>query len=284
MWSVSLGRPGLRAASSTSLLLLAVLTLGGPFGELQQGIPGRGAAEARGRLKAASGRLPDLGERLLAGESVAELRAFVDARAAAERVTPRPKAKADAERIARALGVPRTALDERRNLLGDLIQRLMKLFEREDQERVRPPSLGGATTILNGVVWVLLGAALLAGLMFVGTRVGKLKRKPKKTAEILDEDEATGDAESWLARADEEAAAGRYRAAFRALFVSRLHAWAMAEGREFRRSETNGEFLLALGERREEARPWVERFETIWYGGGPMDGAEYESWRDRDAA
>lgn len=132
------------------------------------------------------------------------------------------------------------------------------------------PSLGVVTTIM----WVVLAAAVAAGLYFIfrNSTWGGLKRKKAAASGIMSAEESRRSANDWLRLADEFEANGQFREAMRALYLASLTSLDRARILPLRPWETNWEHCLRY-EQLVDARPLPVRsatatFDRVWYGEG----------------
>lgn len=166
--------------------------------------------------------------------------------------------------------------------LGDWLDRF---FRRPppDLPAAAPPS--GFGQVLVVVVWVLLGAAVVAFLIWAGKTFSWriAKRKRKIAAGMLEEDEPERTADEWLDQADELERQGRFREAVRCLYLACLVRLDEANVARFIRSETNWEHLhrIHASPRRPAGFDFTQptrTFDIVWYGHvtrGQPDVAEF---------
>lgn len=172
--------------------------------------------------------------------------------------------------------------------LSDAIERMLeRLFKRKERPKGPNLNIGFAGDIIKLVV-ICIGAALLVLLVYLLTQViGKRTAKKMAHSEgILDEDEPLLSSDEWLDRADQLAAAQRYREAVRCLFVAMLMRLDEANVLRFERHETNWEHLYRY--RDLESKPGgfdlqvpTQRFDSIWYGFRDEGEAGVAYFRDR---
>ena len=168
-------------------------------------------------------------------------------------------------------------------LFEEIAEILNRLFgNRRTNLDIKPPSV--SLGFLTPLVWVIIGAAVVAFLIFVimKFRIGPLKKK--KLGGLLEEDEPERTADEWLSRADELAALGRHREAIRCLYLACLVRFDDANVARFVRSETNWEHLrrISVSPKRPETvdfRPATEMFDLIWYGYKPTGEDDMRKFR-----
>ncbi len=135
---------------------------------------------------------------------------------------------------------------------------------------------------IKGLV-VVLGIAAFAALVYVLMQM--LGRRVARAQPLaLDETEAAlvdaRDTDSLRALAEQQAAQGEFRRAFRLLYLAMLVALDTAQVLRFDRSKTNWEYLRALRAAGQSAvyaqmTPLTRDFDRIWYGFAPADAADY---------
>ena len=176
------------------------------------------------------------------------------------------------------------------NWLSGAIKRLPNLFpQREPGHLSSGPDLGdwGAFGIfLIRLVWFLLGAAVLAFIIYAIRFAYLGKMKKRRARAILEEDEPERTLDEWLAMANDLESQGKYREAVRALYLSCLLKFDERNIARFIRSQTNWEHLARIdaSPRRPadlDFRSPTQAFDRIWYGykvRGPQDVEDFRVW------
>jgi hypothetical protein len=133
------------------------------------------------------------------------------------------------------------------------------------------------------VILILLLAALIAAL--VAIFVPMITRKGYRPKPPSDDEEeqslvAQRDSDRLLTLAEQKAAAGDYRLAFRIVYLATLIALDSGGVLRFDRSKTNWEYLRALqaadrNDVAEKMRPLTRTFDRVWYGLSPAGRGEY---------
>jgi hypothetical protein len=226
---------------------------------------------------------------LHSGVDVSTVKNMVEIRAATETAEDKG-AKKEVEEIKANPLYRDQGLKDQSNWFDGAIKRLMNLFKRPETKRNIGPSMTPfAFGWLVPVMWILLAAAVLVFGYFVFRHFswkGALKRKAKA---MLEDDEPERTLDEWLALADEHYAAGRYREAVRAMYLSCLLKFDEAGIARFIRGETNWEHLARIMASPKKPasidfRPPTQMFDRIWYGyhvRGPEDVQQYRAWYEQ---
>lgn len=135
-------------------------------------------------------------------------------------------------------------------------------------------------------VYGLLGAGLLAFLIFAISRFTWAKRLERKAKALLDEDEPERTVDEWLELANRLESENKFREAVRCLYLACLLKIDEARIARFERSQTNWEHLARIesSARRPaelDFRPPTKAFDEIWYGmrvKGAEDVAKFRTW------
>ncbi|MGV3617133.1 MAG: DUF4129 domain-containing protein [Fimbriimonas sp.] len=213
------------------------------------------------------------------------LHAMVDLKAMAEGAGGESKAAAEAAREIKRSPMYRDAgVEEESNWLGRALSRLRNISLPKASAPRGPNFAIGAW--LNGLVWVLLGAAG-AFLLYLAVRHIRWKATLVRRAKaVLEEDEPDRTLDEWLAQADALAAEGLHREAVRALYLACLLRFDEHRVARFVRGETNWEHLIRIqaSDRRPpelDFRPATQAFDRIWYGKqtrGREDVEQFRAW------
>jgi hypothetical protein len=150
----------------------------------------------------------------------------------------------------------------------------------------------GFPTFLMYFVWFLLGAAVLAFIIYALRFVSFGKLKKRKAKAMLDEDEPERTLDEWLAMAESFEREGRYREAVRALYLACLLKFDERNVARFVRSQTNWEHLARIEDspRRPvslDFRSATQAFDRIWYGHkvrGSEDVVDFKAWYESVSA
>jgi hypothetical protein len=140
----------------------------------------------------------------------------------------------------------------------------------------------GGTVPVPAWVWVAVASAIVAGLLFA--YVWSYRARTLVADDLLDGESGLS-ADEWLVRADNLAAQGHHREAFRCIYVALLVRLAEHGVADFRRHETNWEHV-----RRAERSPSKPRgldlrgptrmFDEGWYGRRPVDSGQVATLRE----
>jgi len=162
------------------------------------------------------------------------------------------------------------------NWLGRVAERIAELFRREQRPRPRReiPEFGWLSGLFYGLMWTLLGVAVLAFLWIVFTRfrwVFGWKKKIKASGGILEDDEPMRTEDEWVLEAERLYAEGKPREAIRALYLAILVRLDDAGVARLIRTETNWEHehRVRLSPTRPpslDIREATRRFDWVWYG------------------
>lgn len=173
-------------------------------------------------------------------------------------------------------------------------KQLKKLFERDKDEPVRPPTFTGASGAgaANVLVVLVIGLVLAVLVAVLLKALGRRQQDESAQLEVrtLDAQALAQDPmsalsrppEGWAHLADELAARGEYREAVRSLYLallSRLH----RDGAILYDSTlSNWDYLRQFKGRREWLSPFREltrRFDFAWYGNLPVGADGYRDFR-----
>ncbi len=177
-------------------------------------------------------------------------------------------------------------VQEQSNWLDGAMRRLADLIPKRSQNpTIRLPNTGIPGWIVPGM-WGLLGLAV-AVFGYFALRHFTWKRALKRKAKaMLEDDEPERTLDEWLLLADEHAAAGRYREAVRAMYLSCLLKFDEAGVARFVRGETNWEHLSRISASPKKPAtidflPPTQTFDRIWYGmhtKGREDVDQFRFW------
>jgi hypothetical protein len=135
-------------------------------------------------------------------------------------------------------------------------------------------------------MWFLIGGIILTFGYFVFRHFTWKRALTRKAKAVLEEDEPERTLDEWLTLEDEHVAAGRYREAVRAMYLSCLLKFDEAGVARFIRGETNWEHLarISASAKKPESvdfRPPTQSFDRVWYGfhvKGIEDVEVFRSW------
>jgi hypothetical protein len=180
---------------------------------------------------------------------------------------------------------------ESANWLSNAMERMRRLFSRRSEERAPQagadlPNLGGLPIFFLYFVWFLLGAAVIAFVVYLLRFVQFGKLRTRKAKAILEEDEPERTLDEWLTLADAYEKEQKYREAVRALYLACLLKFDERNIARFVRAQTNWEHLARIesSPRRPagvDFRTPTQAFDRVWYGHkvrGAEDVADFRGW------
>ncbi|HVT14488.1 MAG TPA: DUF4129 domain-containing protein [Fimbriimonadaceae bacterium] len=283
-----------RVVSSFSLLLLAAWGWAGQYGDLDAKLKQAKTPKEKLDIVSSSG-LDDPGLREKWTEATADnqdsidaLESYVDLKAMAEHAaTPNQEkriAKIKSSGLYRDEGV-----GDRANWLSGAIERLRNLFpQRKPTHSSRSGDFGSPAfpAFITNFVWCLLGAGLIAFIVYVIRFVNFGKLRTRRAKAMLEDDEPERTLDEWLELSSSYERDGKYREAVRALYLACLLKFDERNVARFLRSQTNWEHLARIeSSPRKPAgldfRTPTQAFDRIWYGykvRGPIDVAEFRRW------
>lgn len=281
-----------KLVSSFSLLALIVLARASTYREFASAIRSVTAEVQLERIAASfedllqrDGDLADAIARLGDGTGVADVKRMVALRAASESPLP-ATATSQAVEIKSNPLYRDPGIQEQSNWLAGAIKRLLDLIPKKGPNvDMRMPQSNIPGWIVPGM-WVLLAAGVLVFGYFALRHFSWKRALTKKARAILEDDEPHRTLDEWLALADEHSAAGRYREAVRAMYLSCLLKFDEAGIARFIRGETNWEHLARIGSSIKKPatidfRPPTQSFDRIWYGfhvKGREDVDQFRVW------
>lgn len=175
---------------------------------------------------------------------------------------------------------------EQSNWLEGALKRLRDLLPKQtNNPSINLPQTSVPGWIVPGMWLVLALAVIIFGYFAIRHFSWKRALKRKATA-VLEDDEPERTLDEWLLLADEHAAAGRYREAVRAMYLSCLLKFDEAGVARFVRGETNWEHLARISASPKKPgpidfRPPTQTFDRIWYGfhvKGMEDVDQFRFW------
>ena len=266
-----------KLVSSFSLAIVACISFADSFRELDRSLL---RANTRDEVRKVIARYSSLIEQdaplLEAADelgdvvSIQEFKRLVAIRAAAES-KPIQSAANDAKQIKSNPLYRDPGVSEQSNWLGGAIKRLVDLLpKRAPNANIRLPQTAIPTWIVP-LMWFVLGAIVITFGYFVFRHFSWKRALTRKAKAMLEEDEPERTLDEWLGLADEHTAAGRYREAVRAMYLSCLLKFDEAGVARFIRGETNWEHLarITASPKKPESvdfRLPTQTFDRIWYG------------------
>jgi hypothetical protein len=286
-------RIGRVVSSFSFLLLLAVVALGGEFGDLKAELAAAKTPQEKVSLLNSSEIEDDELYRLAIdakesdSASIARATDYVDLKAIAESTTLSNGQSERAKKI-KSSTLYRDTQKDNANWLSGAVARLKNLVPKFPESN--GPRLGGVPSagagLLLPIIWFLL-FALVVGFIIYAVRFvtfGKLKKRKGKA--MLEDDEPERTLDEWLALADAYQKEGRFREAVRALYLACLLKFDERNIARFLRGQTNWEHLARI-----EASPKMpaginfraatQAFDQVWYGHkvrGAVDVDEFRQW------
>ncbi|MFI5386226.1 MAG: DUF4129 domain-containing protein [Fimbriimonadales bacterium] len=299
-WRKTSGARISRVASSFSLFVLAALAFGGPYGDLGAQLRGAQTTQQKVQIlnesKIDDKEFSTYVERADATDpkSVQAAVDFVGLKEIAESAgTPTPQS-GQIKRIKSSALYRDEGQKESANWLSGAIERMKNMRLSLNPPRVSGPSVNpmGAAPILIWAVWILLGAAVLAFIVYALRFVSFGKLKKRRARAMLEDDEPERTLDEWLALAESLEREARYREAVRALYLACLLKFDERNVARFVRSQTNWEHLARIesSPRRPSGldfRTPTQAFDRIWYGHkvrGADDVDDFKSWYRRVSA
>jgi len=224
--------------------------------------------------------------------AVEEAEEYVSLKAMAEAAGDQPDQSARIRQIKSSAVYRDEGKKESANWLQGAINRMKNLFRQKPRtdSTGNGPDLsanwGAIGLFLIQFVWFLLGAAVLAFIVYAIRFVtfGRLKHRRAKA--MLEDDEPERTLDEWLVLADSLERDGRCREAVRALYLACLLKFDEQNIARFVRSQTNWEHLARIDNspRRPpnlDFRTPTQAFDRIWYGykvRGSADVDDFRAW------
>ena len=280
-----------------STTLLSSVCLGGPYGDLQRQL--RSVKSPEEVIQAVSGshvasNQPDIKQEIesttdadVDKKAIADnLREMVDMAAMAEERKPSSSDQAAASKIKQSPLYLDRGIDRKSNWLGDAINRLKNIRQKQPDEPIKiGPEVSAFGKLVTYVIWAILIGAVLGLLYYTIRYIDWRSALTRKARALLEEDEPERTLDEWLQLADVHSAAGRFREAVRALYLACLLKFDEHNVARFDRGETNWEHLERI--RSSPLKPEdldftdaTRRFDRIWYGyqtRGQVDVDEYRA-------
>ena len=278
LWPRMSGALIAKLASSFSLLAAFCAAGAESYRELSQAISAaQSVAEFRQLsepYKSLIGRDPGLSEAFRttwSASSVEDFKGMVAIRAAAETPIAARDHAAEARQIKSNPLYRDPGVAEQSNWLDGAMRRLADLMPKRGQNpNISLPQSGIPGWIVPGM-WFLLGLAVATFGYFAIRHFTWKRGLKRKVKAVLEDDEPERTLDEWLLLADEHAAAGRYREAVRAMYLSCLLKFDEAGVARFVRGETNWEHLRRITA--SHVKPATidflaptQTFDRIWYG------------------
>jgi len=216
---------------------------------------------------------------------------YVDLKAMAESVHNQPDQTGRIKMIKSSPLYGDEGKRESANWLRGAVQRLQKLLQPKPRTHIpnSGPDLGdwGALGVFFiRFVWFLLGAAVLAFIIYAIRLIQFSKLKKRRAKAVLEDDEPERTLDEWLELANRLEMEGRYREAVRALYLSCLLKFDERNIARFVRSQTNWEHLARIDASPRKPtsvdfRSPTQAFDRIWYGHkirGSADVDDFRGW------
>lgn len=288
-----------RVASSFSLLLAIAVAYGGPFGDLDAKL--NSAHTDQEKYAAIQGAQIDDGQfdglRKAANAtnpaSIERAVQYVSLKAIAEEAA-NPSSQGDKiKKIKSSTFYNDEGVQGKANWLSGALKRFSNLRS----PRVNPsgtgmPAMagwGGFAQFFVVFVWMLLGAAVVAFIIYAVRFIsfGKLRKRGAKA--MLEDSEPERSLDEWLTLAESFEREGRYREAVRALYLACLLKFDERNVARFMRGQTNWEHLARIESSPRlpadlDFRSATQSFDRIWYGHkvrGQEDVGDFKDWYGR---
>ena len=220
------------------------------------------------------------------GQKLAEIRQILDLEQQAHRLPG--GAVQTAQQIKRSPVYRDAGVKQESNWMGDAASRLGNI-DCDCNRAARSGSGSGISAVGNAIVYGvygLLGAALIAFIIYALNKFSWSKKLERRAKALLDDDEPERSLDEWLEMADKLEREGKYREAVRCLYLACLLKIDEARIARFERSQTNWEHLARIeaSPRRPEDfhfREPTKAFDEIWYGmrvKGSEDVMRFRAW------
>lgn len=292
-WPQMSGAMIAKLVSSCSLLVLVAIGWASSYREFSRALESATTVEQIKRVAASYTDLIDADDNLieayednLSALTVDDFKGMIAIRAAAEGTESKETANSQAKEIKASPLYRDPGIQEQSNWLDGALKRLADLIpKRGTPPDINLPQSSIPSWIVPGM-WVLLALAVgVFGYFAIRHFSWKRALKRKATA-VLEDDEPERTLDEWLLLADEHAAAGRYREAVRAMYLSCLLKFDEAGVARFVRGETNWEHLhrISISPKKPatiDFRPPTQTFDRIWYGfhvKGLEDVEQFRAW------
>ena len=290
LWPLMSGGRTAKLVFSCSLLLVVALSTANTYQQLADRLE---SATTSGQLREAAEEFdsllskdPALAESLATARSrnqIDHVKALVKLRVPATSKVAAP-ANASARKVKSNPLYNDPGVQEESNWLDGAIRRLLGLIPRRQvNNQIQLPNTSIPNWIVPGM-WILLGLAVLVFGYFVLRHFTWKKALKRKAKAMLEDDEPERTLDEWLALADEHLAAGRFREAVRAMYLSCLLKFDETGIARFIRGETNWEHFERIQASIKlppglDFRPPTQAFDRIWYGHHVRGSEDVEQFR-----
>ena len=282
-----------KLVSSFSLLILVAVSWANTYREFSRDLSSANTVAEIKRVAASYTDLidayPELVEAYedeLSDLTIDDFKGMIAMRAAAEVSQPKEAAKSQAKQIKASPLYRDPGVSEQSNWLDGAMRRLADLMPKRSQTpNINLPRSGIPGWIVPGM-WVILALAVATFGYFAIRHFSWKRALKRKATAVLEDDEPERTLDEWLTLADEHAAAGRFREAVRAMYLSCLLKFDEAGVARFVRGETNWEHLNRITNSPKKPasidfRPPTQTFDRIWYGfhvKGSEDVEQFRTW------
>lgn len=291
-----------KTVSSFSLVLLAVLAMGGTYRDLSAKIAPLKDGEAVAKIVSEEIGKLSIDESLQnairnvedspdSTSSVLRLKQLIELHAQAESDNA-PPASGQVKEI-KSSGLYRDpGIQDQSNWLEGALRHLADLIPK-NKPRVKAPTagsqMGGFVDLIVPLMWGLLAVAVLVFGYFAIRHFQWRIALRRKARAVLEDDEPERTLDEWLAMANQFAGEGKYREAVRAMYLSCLLKFDEAGVARFIRGETNWEHLARIQASAKKPAdldflPPTRAFDRIWYGfhvRGQEDVDQFKVWYEQ---
>lgn len=282
-----------KLVSSFSLLFLVAVSWANTYREFSRALSSANTVAEIKRVAASYTDLIDAYPELvqayeddLSDLTIDDFKGMIAMRAAAEGSPPKDSVKSQAKQIKASPLYRDPGIQEQSNWLDGAMRRLADLIpKRTEAPNINVPRSGIPGWIVPGM-WGLLALAVATFGYFAIRHFSWKRALKRKATAVLEDDEPERTLDEWLLLADEHAAAGRFREAVRAMYLSCLLKFDEAGVARFVRGETNWEHLHRISNSPKKPatidfRPPTQTFDRIWYGfhvKGSEDVELFRAW------
>ncbi len=288
-----------RVVSTFSLVCAGAVCLGGPYGDLDEQLAKTKTAAEKVNILSQASFDNDRELTLKISQASADQPstvddavAYVNLKAIAERAGSPADQSGSIQKIKSSSLYRDDGKKESANWLQGAVNRLKNLAWKNrprpnnDSNRNSLGDWGAFGQFLIYFVWFLLGAAVLAFIIYAIRFIGFGKLKHRRAKAMLEDDEPERTLDEWLALAESLEREGKFREAVRALYLACLLKFDERNIARFVRSQTNWEHLARIESSPRlpaglDFRTPTQAFDRIWYGykvRGPSDVDDFRAW------